>query len=227
MEQLIVGTSRNRRFASRFGRVVMWKFRQLALQFKLRHGAWGWINLSLLLASLALLGVLALQQDALKRLQVQLANAEASAAFRLSTGAVSAPSSLDPRREAREHLLAFEKQLLAHDAMAQAVQDLLRNAEEQGLLIERGDYASQTDPQGEFLRFRMNLPVKGSAQSIQRFIKAALLAQPQLALDGIRFKREGVQTGDIEAQLSWVLFTRTPTSGASGQRPAPDEGVGR
>lgn len=227
MEQLIVGSSRNRHLASRFGRAVLWKLDQLSMRFNLRHGVWGWINLSLLLASLALLGVLALQQDALERLQGQLANAEASTTSRQTAGAVSTPSLLDPRREAREHLLAFEKHLLAHDAMAQAVQDLLRNAEDQGLLIERGDYESQTDPQGEFLRFRMNLPVKGPAQAIHRFIKAALLAQPQLALDGIRFKREGVQTGDIEAQLSWVLFTRTPTPGASGQRPAPDEGVGR
>lgn len=227
MEQLIVGTSGNRPPLSQLARVVLWTLGQLAMRFNLRHGVWGWINLSLLLASLALLGVLAMQQDVLKQLQVQLANAEGLAASRPTPGAASMSSSLDHRQEAREHLLAFEKQLLAHDAIAQAVQDLLRNAEDQDLLIERGDYASQTDPQGEFLRFRMNLPVKGSAQSIHRFIKAALLAQPQLALDGIRFKREGVETGDIEAQLSWVLFTRTPTPGASVQRPAPDEGVGR
>lgn len=227
MEQLIVGSSRNRHPASRFGRVALWKLGQLAMRFNLRHGVWGWLNLSLLLASLALLGFLALQQDALKRLQRQLANAEASTASRPTTGAASMPSLQDPRREARAHLLAFEKHLLAHDAIAQAVQDLLRNAEDQGLLIERGDYESQADPQGEFLRFRMNLPVKGPAQAVHRFIKAALLAQPQLALDGIRFKREGVQTGDIEAQLSWVLFTRTPAHGASGRGSMSEEGVGR
>lgn len=225
MEQLIAGTSRNRHSASRLAMVVLWKLRQLVMRFSRRHGVWGWINLSLLLASFALLGALAWQQTGLKRLQAQFANAGATKASGVTTGAVSMSSPQDPRREAREHLLAFEKHLLAHDAVAQAVQDLLRNAEDQGLLIERGDYASQTEPQGEFVRFRMNLPVKGPSQAIHRFIKAALLAQPQLALDGIRFKRDGVQTDDIEAQLSWVLFTRSLPPVASGQRRAPDEGV--
>lgn len=227
MEQLIGGSSGGHHLASRFGRVVLWKLRQLAMRFDLRQGLWGWINLSLLLTLLALSVFLVLQQDALKRLQKQLAQAEGFAASKLTTDAASTASLLGPRQEVRERLLAFEKHLLAHDATAQAVQDLLRNAEDQDLLIERGDYQSQVDLHGGFLRLRMNLPVKGPAQAIHRFIKAALLAQPQLALDGIRFKREGVQTGDIEAQLSWVLFTRTPDQGASGRMPAPDEGVGR
>ena len=225
MDELRVGSFWNGRHLSRFSQVAFWKVRQFASQFSLWHRVWGWISISMFLATLALLGVLGFQRAMLSVLQTELTNAEGPALPRQSGFDMRSVSLQDPRQETRANLLAFDKQLLANDGVAQAVQDLLRTAEDQGLLIERGDYESQSAFAGDFVRFRMNLPVRGSPQSIQRFIKSALLLQPQLALEGIRFKWEGVEAGDIEAQLGWVLFVPGPATGVSAYIPLSDQGV--
>jgi hypothetical protein len=64
------------------------------------------------------------------------------------------------------------------------------------------------------LRYRMTLPVKGDAQAIHQFMAAALKAHKTLALDAVQFKRERIESGEIEARIQWVLLTRLPEGAA-------------
>ncbi|MDR7152740.1 hypothetical protein J2W49_004718 [Hydrogenophaga palleronii] len=191
-------------------RQIWWELRRYGRGFTGRWGRMGWINLLLILLLLSAGGYLAWQRASLIHLQRSLAELTTTRSPVLASDRASKPVELDGAHAARARMQAFDDHLLAHDAIAQAIRDLLRLAEDHGLVLEQGDYVSQADASGRFLRFRMNLPVKGPTQAIHGFVKAALLTQPQLALDGIRFKRNVDDQGVIEAQLIWVLLSELP-----------------
>lgn len=224
MERLMREDFPGQRRSSHLAAQAMWKLGRMAKQFSWRFGAWGWINLGLLLALLLSAALLSVQRQTLVGLGRRLSTVVATA----SGNATASTSAIQEHKATtRDRLNDFDARLLEQVSVAQAVQDLLRSAEDQGLLIERGDYETQADPQGGFMRFRMNLPVKGPAAAIHRFIKSALLEQPMLALEGIRFKREGLQTGSIEAQLSWVLLTRSAVAPVKPVPRLPSKTVGQ
>jgi len=134
---------------------------------------------------------------------------------------------VESRGHAPTRLTAFEDILLAHADIPGTVQDILELAEAQHLSIARGDYSPQIDAKGGFLRYRMTLPVKGDARAIHRFMLAALRAHRTLALESAQFKRERIESSDVEARIQWIVMTRLssadavslPASAAQGRNP--------
>lgn len=104
----------------------------------------------------------------------------------------------------------FQRYLPAHDEMPGTVQDLIGLAQQHGLRLHRGDYKAQPDTQGGYLRFRMAMPVKGSAKAIQGFMLDALRVNKTLGLEAVQFKREQIASDQVEARIQWSLFTRLP-----------------
>jgi hypothetical protein len=174
--------------------------------------AWGWRTLSLIVLAMGLLGVTLMQKQRLASASQALA---ASADFktprfdRKARGSL-ALSGLDGRRE---RLQRFEAHLLSPDQIPQTLQDLMRLAQEGGLTVQRGEYRPQWDAQGRFTRYQMSWPVKGATAAVGRFVQAALMAQPALALERIQFKRERADAGEIEARLQWSLLVREGVGG--------------
>ena len=115
--------------------------------------------------------------------------------------------------------------LPAADDAAAVVQVLFDQAEREGLRLPRGNYRLQPEPATQLMRYRISLPVRGEAQRVQRFVQAALVAVPTLAVESIHFKREGVAGLVVEARIEWVLFVRAvanaPTLASSDGRGRP------
>ena len=108
------------------------------------------------------------------------------------------------------HLVNFRQMLLPHDRIVDTVQDILQLAEGVGLLLSRGEYRIERESHGGFMRYRMNLPVRGPAASVHRFMHQALYKHQALALRGMTFKRKHVESDDVEVELRWVLLVRLP-----------------
>ena len=208
--------------ASRYGSAIASFVQSGTRRFFRRWGSWG----GMCVAMLVLMVGLGAWGHSLRRTNDELAaQLKALPVLTRDMGSATSAGGSPMQETARDRLSAFEKHLLEHAAIPQAVQDLLQQAEDHGLLVERGEYKPQTEDRGQFLRFAMSLPVKGSAASILAFTKAALLAHPSLALEGIRFKREGLTTGEIEARLNWVLFANLP-QGQAPKEARNDRGSG-
>lgn len=104
---------------------------------------------------------------------------------------------------------AFEKRLAPEAEVSAVIQDILKWAEDERLVIDKADYSHQQDAAGRFTRVRMTMPVKGDAVAIQRLISKALKAHAALALSSAHFQRDRIDAKEVEARLQWVLMTRS------------------
>jgi len=186
-----------------------WELRRAGRGFRRRYGRAG-VVLLLALAALCVAAWAADRQDrAARRLRAQWDDRPLRAA------AVPAAAPGD-ERDGRARLKAFDDYLLAHDDIPTVVQDLLNQAEDQHLVLARGDYRVQADGPGGFLRYRMSLPVKGDAGAVLKLMQAALQSHKTLALESVQFKRARIDSPEVEARLQWVLLTQLPPGAASG-----------
>ncbi len=172
---------------------------------------------ALLLAGAALLLLaMAEYQSVSQRWQDHLDTAASAAAERARLP--TQPAAAATRRAA---LGAFYQALPDPDDVPGVLQALIELAEQQGLRLLRGSYRLEPEAAAPFARYRMNLPLRGEPALVQRFVQAALLAYPTLAIDSIQFKRDADGVRAFEARVQWVLFVRS--AGAeplAGSRPA-------
>lgn len=194
-------------YLARHAKASVWAVGRYRRAFTRRFGVIGWATL--LLAALGALMGAAVQWQAgeIDVLKSRLAE-------RTPRQEVTPARSGDGAEGARARLSAFESHLLPYEDIPVAVQTLLRLAEEEGLSISHAEYRPQPDVAGGFLRYRMTFPVAGEAAAIRRFVQSSLLAEKTLALESIRFKREYIESSEIEAQIQWAVFTRLPSAQA-------------
>lgn len=79
-------------------------------------------------------------------------------------------------------------------------------ADEQQLVLDTGDYVLTHAESGRLDKFTVTLPLRGSYPQLRRFIRAALLTTPALALERIDLKRDNVAQGSVEAHIVFLLF---------------------
>ncbi|MBS1198219.1 MAG: putative secretion system transrane protein 2 [Proteobacteria bacterium] len=120
----------------------------------------------------------------------------------------------------RTRLKAFDGHLLAHDDIPAAVEEIMRLAENERLVFQRGEYKPEVDSRGGFMRYRMVLPVKGEAAAIRSFMHKALKAQKNLAVESVQFHREKIGTDIVEVRIHWLLLTRLPRDASTASKPA-------
>lgn len=197
---------------------LAWTAGRYRRSFTRHFGAWGWA-----IGLLSILGVvagIATQQQA-----AEIGVLDSRLAERLREQAVLAVAPTIEPEDGRTRLLAFEQHLLPHGEIPAVVQSLLQLANEEGLSISHAEYRVHPEPAGGFLRYRMTFPAQGESRAIYRFIRRALRTQPMLALESIRFKREHIESSDIEAQIQWAVLAQLPvgTKAASGRQENPGD----
>ncbi|MGB8337661.1 MAG: hypothetical protein WCD07_12475 [Burkholderiales bacterium] len=177
-----------------------WNLKLVLRSFERRFGWVGWLILTSLLMAILAWGVEHRQAKALIEAKGKLAQ------HRPAPVVVINPVQIN----SAEHIHAFDVFLLPHNEIPAAIEELLRLAGEQRLVALKGEYRPTIEPQGQFMRYRMLIPVKGEAQAIRHFMQAAMLAQKALALESIQFKRDRIDSTQIEAKINWVLITQLP-----------------
>lgn len=195
--------------------IIVWRLAQV------RQRAWsvlGGPGVVTLLAVTGFVAAIGLDLHMVRRLEAAraaLAALQLAAAQQTEAAASSVVSA--------DRVASFAQVLPAYDDIPQCVQDLLRLAEDQGLLIRRGDYRLRFDDAGEFWRYEMTLPVQGDARAIESFVSQALAGQPALALERLQVERTESPGGGLDARVEWVLFVASPAAGKApifgGEKP--------
>lgn len=189
---------------TRWPRQLMWELGRLSRAFLRRFGGAG-VVVVLGLGLTVVASMVARQDDAAAALTQQAALAQRESATQRAAAT--------PQADGRDMLAAFERQLPAYEHVPRALQDLLDLAAKDGLEVSKGDYRPQPDAQGRFMRYRMALPVKGKSTAVQHFMVTVLASQRTLALESVQFKRQGIDSSEVEARIQWTLMTQLPYDG--------------
>ncbi len=144
-----------------------------------------------LLTLLAIAGALWLPRE-----QARLdAQRQALAARRTALQRTPAPPPADASAFARS---------LPPDSQRQArTAALLALTVEQGLPWPRSEFRYQADREQGLAQYRITMNLTGRYSALRAFIAEALRRDPALALEALRLRRDS--TGDIKAELAWVL----------------------
>ena len=89
---------------------------------------------------------------------------------------------------------------------------LIELAAQQGVKLPNGDYRLMPGKDGLFDRYVLNLPVKGSYQTIRSYVSSVRREFPDLVVDDLTLRRENIASTEVEAQLRFVLFGRKKSS---------------
>lgn len=119
------------------------------------------------------------------------------------------------------NLQKFEQVLPAHEDIPEVLERLFELAVEERLLLSRGEYRAQSDEVGQFVRYRMTMPIKGNAPAAQRFLERALAGNRSLVFESVQFKRDRIQAEQVEAIVQWTLVTGSPGLPVRAPLPKP------
>lgn len=122
----------------------------------------------------------------------------------------SRPVNASGGHEITRQLEAFYAYLPEHEAIPDQLKTLMTLADKRGITLERAEYKPQPEPNAGFLRYRIVLPVKADYSRIQDFILATLRELPALTLESVSFKRDRIESSEVEAQIHYALLVRKP-----------------
>jgi hypothetical protein len=185
---------------------LVWSACQNFVALSRRLDVWRW----LMLGAVCLLAGMAVTLERQQQ-QAQSWETHYQSTQHANTQGIAPADVSDVPDDGRHRLRAFEQLLLPHPDIPQAVQNVLGTAEDAGLSIRSAEYRVQAEDRGGFMRYRINLPVQGTAEAVNQYIYAILLNQKNLALEGVQLKRENMDSPDLEARIQWVLLTRLPS----------------
>ena len=102
----------------------------------------------------------------------------------------------------------FIDTLPATTAAATVIGQLEQLARAHNLQLLRGQYTQSPVAGTSLLRWQLTLPIKADYPRLVAFIAASLQAQPTLALDDLKLKRETIETTTLDADLRFNLYLR-------------------
>lgn len=165
-----------------------------------RLGIPGAVGAALGVAALGifLAAVMPAERDlAQKRLAVQTAAERKARAAETAQAEAKSPQT---------QLQSFYESFPNESAAADSLQRIYQAAAEHGIKLPHGEYTMVMDDKAGLTRYRINLPVTGSYQSLRSFINSALAALPTLALEHVDFQRQKISDTQLEAKIRFSLL---------------------
>lgn len=111
----------------------------------------------------------------------------------------------------------FYAYLPQHDAIPDRLKRLINLAEKNGMTLAQAEYKPQPEVNADFLRYQIVLPVKAAYPNIQSFILDALQELPTLTLESIAFKRDRIESPEVEARIHYILLVKKSGAKGAGQ----------
>jgi hypothetical protein len=122
------------------------------------------------------------------------------------TSAIAIPTTPQAQYE------AFLNGLPTRDDLPMLMGQVVTASVSTGVALEEGHYELvAAGKAGQIARYRLGFPVVGSYPQVRGFIDKALVAVPEMSLDGVTLQRSEVGEGVVNAELDFAVFVRTGT----------------
>lgn len=110
----------------------------------------------------------------------------------------------------RERLEAFHAGFPSADGLSDLLLRLHGHALARGVATDKADYRAALISGTPLEQVSLELPVRGAYPEIRNWLTDVLAAMPEVALDGLSFKRADIGSPDVEARVRFVIFLRRP-----------------
>jgi hypothetical protein len=107
-----------------------------------------------------------------------------------------------------ERFQAFRDRLVDDNERTEILQKVFAEAEKANIALQQGDYVLLIEPEGNFSKLQISLPLKGSYSQIRIYAQTLLEMIPALSLDEIGFRRASVSIPNVEAKLHLTLYIK-------------------
>jgi len=105
-----------------------------------------------------------------------------------------------------EKLAAFYAAFPQAGQLPELLGKIFHSAEDQGLLLEQGEYRIVGGAGSTLAQYQITLPVHGTYPQIRKFVDGALQEVPTLSLDSIHFERQKVADNGVDAKIRLVVY---------------------
>lgn len=181
-----------------------WRPRAVAELLLWRHGWWG------LLAATGLLAAAALWQWELRPTASRIERTEA--ALRAPRATPTEPAAPPGEKPDQERLAAFRNVLAPYEQSSEVVRGVIA-ATLQDLRWERAEFQQTRDQVLGTVRLQISVPVVGDYPRLRRGLERALHEAPGLSLDQVSFRRENERQTQLDARLKMSLWLTAPEPG--------------
>lgn len=116
--------------------------------------------------------------------------------------------SVDSEKTSDAALRELVGSLPMRDQLPVITGQIVEEAGNAGLALERGSYDFSIARSGHLVRARMTFPVRGAYPSIRKFIDSTLTRVPGAAIEGLRLGRKDIGASQIDAEVRFVVYLR-------------------
>lgn len=116
-----------------------------------------------------------------------------------------------PVLSARDRLDAFHTGFPAADGLPDLLLRLHGHALARGVTTDKADYRAAPVTGTPLEQVSVELPVHATYPEIHGWLGDVLAYMPEVALDGLAFKRADIGSSEVEARVRFVIFLRRPS----------------
>jgi hypothetical protein len=189
--------------------------RRAAIEIALwRHG-WVWLLTSALLCATASTYFLQLRprQIASTLLDQELAHMRRTITTRSEAASMPAVQS-EPQR-----LISLQDVLRHSPKAGEIVRRMVTLAQAENIHLAQSDYQRRFHDGIQVSQVQITQPVRATYPQLRRYTEAVLRGMPQVSLDQVTVRREAVGQIQVEARLTWSLWTQAAAPVISAPRP--------
>lgn len=114
------------------------------------------------------------------------------------------PARMDRSPEAM--LAAFYRFLPQEDSLLEQVAEVLQIAEENGIAMDKIEYAVMPDPGSRLRRYQMTMPLRGTYPDLRYFMIDVMNRMPAVAISELGFRREDVHGDEVESRIRLTFY---------------------
>lgn len=109
---------------------------------------------------------------------------------------------------AEQRYRAFRDHLVRREALPEVIRTFFAEAGKNGLALQQMDYSLVRQAAGNYLVYRISVPVGGPYGGVRRFAQGILDSVPAAALEEADFRRATVASPAAEAKLRFAIYLK-------------------